>query len=106
MKKIAFITPSDAEFGFSLCGVPQKIAEAPGAEDVLTQTMAESDIGLAVVDERLLMGIPDEQLRDLEESWQGIFLVLPSPEKPPPEIEDFAARLIRRAIGYHVRLKL
>jgi vacuolar-type H+-ATPase subunit F/Vma7 len=106
VKKIAFITPIDAEFGFRLCGVPQKIAEATDAEDVLTQTMAEFDIGLAVVDERLLTGIPDERLRDLEESWQGIFLVLPSPEKPTPEIEDFAARLIRRAIGYHVRLKL
>jgi V/A-type H+/Na+-transporting ATPase subunit F len=106
VKKIAFITPSDAEFGFSLCGVPQKIAETTDVEYVLSQTMAESNIGLAVVDERLLTGMPDERLRELEESWQGIFLVLPSPEKPPPETEDYAARLIRRAIGYHVRLKL
>jgi vacuolar-type H+-ATPase subunit F/Vma7 len=106
MKKITFMTPADAEFGFSLSGVPQKTAEAADAEDVLTQTMAEPDIGLAVVDERLLTGMPDERLRELEQSWQGIFLVLPSPEKPPAEVEDYAARLIRRAIGYHVRLKL
>ena len=106
MKRIEFITPSDAEFGFSLTGVPQKIAEAADAEEVLTQTMAEPNIGLAVFDERLITGVPDERLRELEHSWQGIFLILPSPEKPPPEVEDYAARLIRRAIGYHVRLKL
>jgi vacuolar-type H+-ATPase subunit F/Vma7 len=106
MKKIAFITPSDAEFGFSLSGVPQRIAEAANAEDMLKQTMAVPDIGLAIVDERLLEGMQDEQLREFEQSWQGIFLVLPSPEKPRAEVEDYAARLIRRAIGYHVRLKL
>jgi vacuolar-type H+-ATPase subunit F/Vma7 len=106
MKKISFLTPSDAEFGFSLSGVPQKTAEAAEAENVLTQTMAEPVVGLAVVDERLLAGMPDERLRELEQSWQGIFLVLPSPEKPPADVEDYAARLIRRAIGYHVRLKL
>ena len=36
----------------------------------------------------------------------GILLVLPSPEKLPAEVEDYAARLIRRAIGYHVRLNV
>jgi len=36
----------------------------------------------------------------------GILLVLPSPVKPPAEVEDYAARLIRRAIGYHVRIKM
>ncbi len=107
MKKIAFLTPFDAEYGFSLSGVPQKTAEAVDAEEVLHRTMAEPDVGLAVVDERLLAGMPDERLRELEQSWQqGILLVLPSPEKPPAEVEDYAARLIRRAIGYHVRLKL
>ncbi|HYA86006.1 MAG TPA: ATPase [Nitrospirota bacterium] len=106
MKKVEFITPPDAEFGFSLSGVPQKITETPDAEKVITQTMVEPDIGLAVVDERLITGMTDERLRELEHSWQGIFLILPSPLKPPPEVEDYAARLIRRAIGYHVRLKL
>jgi hypothetical protein len=32
--------------------------------------------------------------------------VLPSPERAVEEIEDYASRLIRRAIGYHVRLKI
>jgi V/A-type H+-transporting ATPase subunit F len=106
MKKIAFMTPADAEYGFRLSGVPQHITEVSETEEALKQTMAQPDNGLVIVDERLLQGMPDERMRELEQSWQGILLVLPSPVKPPAEVEDYAARLIRRAIGYHVRLKL
>jgi vacuolar-type H+-ATPase subunit F/Vma7 len=107
MKKIVFMTPHDVEYGFSLSGVPQTVVETADAEAALKQTMAEPDVGLAIIDERLLKDLLDEDVRELERTWQGgILLVLPSPEKPPAEVEDYAARLIRRAIGYHVRLKL
>ncbi len=106
MKKIVFITPPDAGYGFKLGGIPQYAVEGTEAEETLRQTMAEPDNGLVIVDERLLKGISEERLRELEQGWRGILLVLPSPVKPPPEVEDYAARLIRRAIGYHVRLKL
>ncbi len=106
MKKIAFITPPDAGYGFSLAGIPQHVVEPDAVEDEIKKTMAEPDTGLVVIDERLIKGMTEERLRELEHRWHGIFLVLPSPEKPPAEVEDYAARLIRRAIGYHVRLKL
>lgn len=106
MKTISFITPTDASFGFSLSGVPQYAVKASEAEETLKKSMAETDAGLIIIDERLLQGMPEERLRELEQGWHGILLVLPSPEKPPPEVEDYAARLIRRAIGYHVRLKI
>ena len=106
MKTISFLTPPDASYGFSLSGVPQYAVTAGGAETTLKKTMTETGAGLIIIDERLLQGMPEERLRELEEGWHGILLVLPSPEKPPPEVEDYAARLIRRAIGYHVRLKI
>ncbi len=106
MKKIAFITPPDARYGFSLSGVPQFAVETDAAEEMLKKAMAEPDNGLIIIDERLIAGMPEERLRELEQGWHGILLVLPSPEKPPAEVEDYAARLIRRAIGYHVRLKV
>jgi V/A-type H+-transporting ATPase subunit F len=106
MKKIAFITPPDAEYGFRLSGITQHVVEIPDVEETLKQTMAEPDIGLVILDERLLKGMSEERLRDIEQGWHGILLILPSPVKPPAEVEDFAARLIRRAIGYHVRLNL
>jgi len=107
MKKIAFITPPDASYGFGLSGVPQQIVKAVETEEALKNRMAEPGNGLIIIDERLLQGMTEERLRELEQAWQhGILLVLPSPIKPPAEVEDYAARLIRRAIGYHVRLKI
>jgi vacuolar-type H+-ATPase subunit F/Vma7 len=112
MKNISFITPPDVEYGFSLSGIPQIVTEPSDIEETLRKTMEDTENGLVIIDERLLSsqwdsgGLSEERLRELEKQWQGILLVLPSPEKPPAEAEDYAARLIRRAIGYHVRLKL
>ena len=112
MKKIAFITPPDANYGFSLTGVTQYAVEMPEFERTLKKAMDEPENGLVIIDERLVgagrdaLGVSEERMRELEQAWHGILLVLPSPVKPPAEAEDYAARLIRRAIGYHVRLKL
>jgi len=106
MKKVAFITPPDAGYGFQLGGISQYAIEEPDIEETLKQALAEPDNGLVIVDERLIKGMSEERLRELEQGWRGILLVMPSPVKPPPEVEDYAARLIRRAIGYHVKLKL
>ena len=106
MKKIVFITQGDAEFGFGLAGMSQYIAGQEEAEDRLKEIMSEPDTGLIIIDERMIKRIDDEKMRKMEERWHGILLVLPSPLRPAAEIEDYAARLIRRAIGYHVRLNL
>jgi len=106
MKKVAFLTPPDVKYGFSLSGVAQYTSEADEAEETLKKIMAEGDNGLVIIEERLLAGMPEDRIRELEHAWNGILLVLPSPVKPPTEVEDYAARLIRRAIGYHVRLKI
>jgi len=106
MKRVTFITPPDVKYGFSLSGVSQQAVEVDEAEETLEKMMAESENGLIIIEERLISGMTEERLRELEQSWRGILLVLPSPEKPPAEIEDYAAHLIRRAIGYHVRLRI
>ncbi len=106
MKRIAFITPADAEFGFGLAGVTQYIAGREDAENTLSAVMSEPDTALIILDERMMQPIGRETLKKMEERWQGILLILPSPKKPSAELEDYAVRLIRRAVGYHVRLKL
>lgn len=105
MKEIVFITPYDARYGFSLSGIPQHEVSPAEAEELLLQVMAEPDSGVVVIDERLVAGIGEERFREMERRWYGILIVLPAPEKGA-EAEDYALRLIRRAIGYHVRLQL
>jgi len=106
MKKIIFLTAHDAENGFSLAGITHHAINPAEVGEELKIIMAEPDNGLVIIDERLVRGEVEEHLREMEQGWSGILLVLPSPEKLPAEAEDYAARLIRRAIGYHVRLNV
>ncbi|MCM2358104.1 MAG: V-type ATP synthase subunit F [Geobacteraceae bacterium] len=106
MKSIVFITPRDASYGFSISGVSQLAITPEEAEATLRKVMAEPDSGVVVIDERLIGGIGEERFREMEKKWYGMLLVLPAPERIGEEGEDYAVRLIRRAIGYHVRLNL
>lgn len=106
MKKIAVLTPVDAEFGFGLAGVSHHVARTSDAEGALRKIIAEPDTGLLIIDEQLLKAIAEEKLKEIEKSWHGVLVVLPSPERAEAEFEDYALRLIRRAIGYHVRLQI
>ncbi len=94
----------DAEYGFSLSGVAQYTDHGEGAEALLRKVITSAEVGLVILDERLVKGIQEERLREIEQGWHGILLVLPAPEREGIAREDYAARLIRRAIGYHVRL--
>jgi V/A-type H+-transporting ATPase subunit F len=106
MKKIASITTDDAEYGFRLAGIIQSIADKKDLITVLKKISKDPDIGLIIIDERLLDAGAEEKIREIEQRWDGVLLFLPSPERAEVEIEDYAIRLMRRAIGYHVRLKV
>jgi vacuolar-type H+-ATPase subunit F/Vma7 len=106
MKRVAFITTGDAEYGFSLAGVIQLIAQEEEACNLLREAMARPEIGLIVLDERLMRAVTEEALHEIEREWHGILLVLPAPERPGVPAEDYVQRMIQRAIGYQVRLKV
>jgi vacuolar-type H+-ATPase subunit F/Vma7 len=106
MKKIVCLTPGGEEYGFSLAGANQYTIGVEELEDTLKSLMLDAETGLVVIDERLIKGITREKLREIEKRWYGILLVLPAPQKLGVEVEDYAMSLIKRAIGYHVRLKL
>jgi V/A-type H+-transporting ATPase subunit F len=106
MKNVLFITTDDAAPGFRLAGIDQRIAEAHELEDLLVREMNDPDHALIVLDERLISGLDEARLREIERTWPGVLVVLPSPVTGAAELEDYALKLIRRAIGYHVRLRL
>lgn len=106
MSEVVFITPEDARYGFSLAGTVQLTVDAEHAEELLRQTTADEDIGVVVIDERLVEAIDEKYYRQLEEHWRGLLVTLPAPERGAAGAEDSLQRLIRRALGYHVRLQL
>ncbi len=104
MKRIVFLTPPEARYGFSLAGVVQVTAEKPEAEARLRELLEDSETGVVVIDERLREQIPAKRMQDIERRWPGLLVVLPAPEKAETLEEDYIMRLVRRAIGYQVRL--
>ena len=106
MKRIVFLTPPDARHGFSLVGVHQQVVGASGLERLLNELTADPRIGVIVVDERVIDPGADARIASLERRWPGLLVVLPAPEPRAEAAEDYAMRLIRRAIGYQVRLNL
>ena len=105
MNRIVFMTPETPPHGFAIAGFEQVMTDAGKAEEKLLQTAEEKDVGVIVIDERLLEQVAEESLTQLHEKWSGILLVLPTPAGVVPVEADYLQRLIRRALGYHVRIR-
>jgi V/A-type H+-transporting ATPase subunit F len=72
----------------------------------LPELARDPAVGVILVDERLVVDLTEERIKELERRWPGLVIVLPAPAKAVRIEEDYALRLIRRAIGYQVRLNL
>lgn len=105
MKQVVFITLPEHAHAFRIAGVMQRIAAPEEAEGVLREVLAGPDTGVVVIDERLVRAMDEERFRELERRWYGVLVVLPAPEKGEEAEEDYVVRLIRRALGYHVRIE-
>jgi len=103
VKKIVFVTPPDAQYGFNLAGIDQVVTERDGVPRAFLDVIGDPEVGMVAIDERLLGTAAQQQAEQTK--WPGIIAVLPAPEKAAPA-EDYAMQVIRRAVGYQVRLNL
>jgi V/A-type H+-transporting ATPase subunit F len=104
MKKIVAITPADANNGFACCGAIQLATTPEEAAGAVQLALGDPENGVVILDERLLPAVGEEQLKGWEQHWPGVLVVLPAPGGDGVT-EDYATRLIRRAVGYHVRVR-
>lgn len=105
MKEILFLTVEDALPGFALTGVRQQ-ALAPGQVwETLLQACGDPDVGVIAADARLLAELNEQSLDDLKRRWSGVMVTLPAPAGVVRSADDELQRLVRRALGYHVRLE-
>ena len=105
MKEILVLTPAEVRFGFALAGVRQRQLAPEETWMALREAMADPEIGVIAADERLLAGLETLRLRELAARWSGVLVTLPAPAGETPAAEDELQRLVRRALGYHVRLE-
>jgi len=104
MKRVAVITPPDARHGFALAGVLQRTPVPDQLRSELRALLADPEVGLVALDERLVSGDLRGMLREVERHTPGVVVLLPAPQAGARLEEDYVRRLIRRAIGYQVRL--
>jgi len=102
LSKVLAILHRDLGSGFALAGVEVAAAADPDA--------ARAALASAMTEEELLGGMEEAARRDLEASTVPLVIAVPGAmawreaEEAPPD--DYIARLIRRAVGYQLNIKL
>ena len=102
-RQIVFITGKDVKYGFSLAGFRQYECEDTELQKLLDEIAKKSEFGLYVIDERL---INENKLSEMEKNRDMVFVIMPPPAKMITKREDYAARLLRKTIGYHIKLNI
>lgn len=92
--------------GFELIGLPVLIAsDTESALRQLERTRQEGEIGLLLIEESLEATLPEEVHREAERGQWPVILPFPGPRwRGESAAEDRVVALLRRAIGYRVRL--
>lgn len=105
MNRIVALTPPDADNGFACCGAIQQVIYPGEAATALERALESAGSGVVILDERLVGEVGEEMLHGLEKRWPGVLVVLPAPSGIGAG-EDYALRLIRRAVGYQVKVQI
>lgn len=108
MRSFLVITEIGASTGFKCAGFD--CMEAGAGSDVgalLTRLQGDGNYGLIAVEERLLSRVPENVMQRLRKRGLPIIIHINMPLKwPEMEFgESPVVRLIRRAIGYQIKLK-
>lgn len=94
--------------GFSLAGIPTLEAiSAPAAAGIIRDILDDPSIGVVLMDEAFHEQMPDDLRRAL--ARRPLPMVVPLPriewEVRPEGAESYIVELLRRVIGYRVRLR-
>ncbi len=108
MPRVAVLTDYDTGLGFQLAGVEvYNAGSAAEAEATLCNLILDKDVGIIAINEDFLDGLSERVKKRIEGSSHPIVFPFPSIkrwEEAAPS-EEYVARLIRRAIGYHLKIR-
>jgi vacuolar-type H+-ATPase subunit F/Vma7 len=92
--------------GFELAGLRADTAvDAATTRASLAALAEDPDLGIVLIDERLLRELPAELVQRLERQPRPLLAAFPGPRFDRPEAaEEAVLEILRRAIGYRVRL--
>jgi vacuolar-type H+-ATPase subunit F/Vma7 len=108
MSAVRVVGGSAACAGFSLAGMPVTEASGPAQAASLIASLTERpDIGVLLVEQGFLESLSDPVRRDLMRRPMPIVVPFPGPSwaQAAEGSESYVLELLRRAIGYRVRLR-
>lgn len=108
MSKLLVITYPDTSLGFKLAGVEvEEVKEDEDITDILNDILKTGDYGLLVVEEKFLAKVDEGVLKRIRKTGIPVIVPIDTPKswQTESEMESYIARLIRRAIGYQVKIK-
>ncbi len=105
--KVGVVCDPFVALGFRLAGLSPTVAsDAEAARRLLGDMLQEPDWGVVLLQEDL---VPDPAAERRGYADRDLPLLIPFPgpelERGPGEAERYVAELLRRAIGYRVRLR-
>ena len=104
--QVAVVCDASVALGFQLAGLrPRVVGSRAAADTLLSQMTEEPAWGVILVQEDMMPDAP----RNSRRGGAGLPVLVPFPapslERPPGEAEAYVAELLRRAVGYRVRLR-
>ncbi len=108
MGHIVALVDEETALGFRLAGIDGRAAATP--EDVMRgarEVMDDPEVRLVLVDEGLFRLLPEGTQKALDASRSPVFLAVPAARVRKASLSpaDQVAGLMRRVIGYQIRIR-
>jgi len=110
LSRVLAILREDLGSGFALAGVEvQKTRDAAAGRDALRAAIAGGAYGIIVVEEELLRSLSPETRDQINAAAVPLVIAIPGEmlwQEQAAPADDYVARLIRRAVGYQLNIKV
>lgn len=106
-QRLVVIASPGLSAGFALAGVPVFVASSGVDAAERIDALADSqNIGVVIIDEPLYRDIPEDTRRNLEGATLPVVIPVPGPDwTAQGSAHEYIVEILRRAIGYRVRLQ-
>ena len=108
MARVVALTDSETAMGFRLAGVDTLVAQqADEVGRLLTELLEKKEPGVVIFDENYLKAIPERLQKRMDDSLKPVFIPVPHVKswREGEKKEEYLARLLRRAIGYQIKIR-
>ncbi|MDF1535471.1 MAG: V-type ATP synthase subunit F [bacterium] len=108
MSEVLVVGQPEIVEGFGLTGARfEAVTDPDRVEWLVTELMRNRDTGIVIITEDLYNQIPEKLRVKAEASARPLFITLPRPvgRELWDEREDLISRIIRRAIGYRLKIR-